>query len=80
MFTTYVIVTVVAAAANGFSATLDFIRFRQVLINMARAGMPESWITVLGDPYDEEYTRAPPNESRIRTSKQRLGTTTALCA
>ncbi len=31
-----------------FSATLDFIRFKQILINMARVGVSESWITVLG--------------------------------
>src|SRR6266404_9935290 len=48
MFTLYVVVTVLAAAANAFSATLDFIRYKQVLINMARAGVPESWITMLG--------------------------------
>ena len=48
MFTAYLVVTVLAAAANAFSATLDFIRFKQVLINMAKAGVPESWITMLG--------------------------------
>jgi hypothetical protein len=34
--------------ANIFSATLDFTRYKQVLINMAKAGVPESWITMLG--------------------------------
>ena len=48
MYTAYVIVTLLAAAANLFSATLDFIRFKQVLINMEKAGVSESWITVLG--------------------------------
>ena len=48
MFTAYLIVTVLAAAANIFSATLDFIRFRQILINMAKVGVSESWITMLG--------------------------------
>jgi len=48
MFTAYVVVTVLAAAANVFSATLDFVRYKQVLINMAKAGVPESWITMLG--------------------------------
>ena len=48
MFTAYIVVTVLAAAANAFSATLDFIRFKQILINMARVGVPESWITILG--------------------------------
>jgi hypothetical protein len=48
MFTAYVVVTVLAAAANAFSATLDFIRYKPILINMARVGVPESWITMLG--------------------------------
>src|SRR6266487_2992511 len=48
MFTAYIVVTLVAAAANIFSATLDFIRYKQVLINMAKAGVSESWITMLG--------------------------------
>jgi len=48
MFTAYVVVTVLAAAANIFSATLDFIRYKQILINMAKAGVSESWITMLG--------------------------------
>jgi len=48
MFTTYVVVTVLAAGANIFSATLDFIHYKQVLINMAKAGVPESWIAMLG--------------------------------
>jgi len=48
MFIAYVAVTVLAATANAFSATLDFIRYKQVLINMAKAGVSESWITILG--------------------------------
>src|SRR6266705_3462682 len=48
MFAAYLIVTLLAAAANIFSATLDFIRYKQILINMARVGVPESWITILG--------------------------------
>ncbi len=48
MFIAYIVVTVLAAAANAFSATLDFIRYKQILINMARVGVPESWITMLG--------------------------------
>src|SRR5438477_10232318 len=48
MFTAYVVVTLLAGAANIFSATLDFIRFEQVLINMAKTGVSESWITILG--------------------------------
>ena len=48
MFTTYLIVTLLAVAANLFSATLDFIRFKQILINMARVGVSESWLTAFG--------------------------------
>ncbi len=48
MFTAYMILTVIAAAANAFSATLDFICYKQVFINMAKASVPESWITTLG--------------------------------
>jgi hypothetical protein len=48
VFITYVIVTVFAAAANIFSATLDFIHYKQILINMARVGVSESWLTTLG--------------------------------
>src|SRR5438093_13317768 len=48
MFTAYLVVTVLAAAANIFSATLDFIRFKQILINMAKVGVSESWITIVG--------------------------------
>jgi hypothetical protein len=48
MFSAYIVVTLLAAAANIFSATLDFVRYKQILINMARVGVPESWITMLG--------------------------------
>ena len=48
MFVTYIVVTILAAAANIFSATLDFIRYKPILINMAKVGVSESWITTLG--------------------------------
>jgi hypothetical protein len=48
VFTVYVAVTLLAAIANAFSAMLDFVRYRQVLVNMARAGVSESWLTTLG--------------------------------
>jgi hypothetical protein len=48
MFTTYVVVTALAAGANIFSATCDFVRYKQVSIAMAKAGVPESWMTMLG--------------------------------
>lgn len=48
MFTVYLIVVVLAAAANIFSAACDFVRYKQVSIAMAKAGVPESWMTTLG--------------------------------
>ena len=48
MFAVYVVVTIVAAAANIFSAMCDFVRYKQVSIAMARAGVPDSWMTTLG--------------------------------
>ena len=48
MFKTYLPVTILAAAANIFSATCDFVRYKQVSIAMAKAGVPESWMTMLG--------------------------------
>ena len=48
MFVTYIVVTILAVAANIFSATLDFIRYQPILINMAKVGVSESWITTLG--------------------------------
>jgi hypothetical protein len=48
MFTAYLVVTVLAAVANAFSATLDFVRYPKILIAMAGAGVPESWLTSLG--------------------------------
>jgi hypothetical protein len=48
MFSAYVILTVLAAAALTFSATADFVHYKKVMINMARAGVPESWLIRLG--------------------------------
>jgi hypothetical protein len=48
MFTAYIVVTILAIAVNTFSATVDFVRYRLVLINMAKVGVPESWLTMLG--------------------------------
>jgi hypothetical protein len=48
MFIAYILVTLLAAAANIFSATLDFTRYKQILNNMAKAGVSESWMTTLG--------------------------------
>jgi hypothetical protein len=48
MFATYIVVTLLSAAANIFSATCDFVRYEKVSIAMAKAGVPESWMTTLG--------------------------------
>jgi hypothetical protein len=48
MFAAYIVVTLLAAAANIFSATCDFVRYEKVSIAMAKAGVPESWMTTLG--------------------------------
>ena len=48
MFTTYVVVTLMAIAANAFAATADFMRFNFVLITAAKVGVPESWVPMLG--------------------------------
>jgi acid phosphatase family membrane protein YuiD len=48
VFTVYLIVTILTATANIFSAACDFIRYDKVSIAMAKAGVPESWMTTLG--------------------------------
>ena len=48
MFTVYLIVTILTVAANIFSAACDFIRYEKVSTAMAKAGVPESWMTTLG--------------------------------
>lgn len=48
MSAAYLIVTILAAAANIFSATCDFVRYEKVSVAMAKAGVPESWMTTLG--------------------------------
>ena len=45
VFAAYLIVTLLTAAANFFSAGCDFVRYKQVRIAMAKAGVPESWLT-----------------------------------
>jgi hypothetical protein len=48
MFTAYVVVTGLTAAANTFAATVDFTRPKWLLANMARARVPQSWLFPLG--------------------------------
>jgi hypothetical protein len=48
MFTAYVAVTVLVAAANLYAAGMDLVRHPKVAINMDRAGVPRAWMTPLG--------------------------------
>jgi DoxX-like family len=45
MHTAYATVTVVAIAANAFSGIAAIVHFKPILPGMARAGVPESWLT-----------------------------------
>jgi hypothetical protein len=48
MFTAYVVVTGLTAAANTYAATVDFTRPEWLLGNMAKARVPQSWLFSLG--------------------------------
>lgn len=48
MFIAYLIVTVLAAAANTYVAVYDFMRSEWVLANMTKVGLPHSWLFPLG--------------------------------
>jgi DoxX-like family len=48
MFTAYVAVTILAAAANAAAAVFDFARADRVLANMTKVGVPRSWLVPLG--------------------------------
>jgi hypothetical protein len=48
MFIAYIVVTALAAAANAFAATADFIGPQWLLTNMTKAGVPQSWLFSLG--------------------------------
>jgi DoxX-like family len=48
MFTAYIVVTVVTAAANIYAATNDFIRPKWLLGNMSKLRVPESSLRILG--------------------------------
>ena len=45
MFTAYVVVTLVAIAAYTFSGVAALVHFQPILPGMAKAGVPESWLT-----------------------------------
>lgn len=48
MTAAFVVVTILAAAANVFSSTLDFVRYQRVLDAMTNAGVPHSLLVLLG--------------------------------
>ena len=48
MFAAYVAVTVAAAAANTYAAAVDFAEADWVVDNMARLGVPRTWLSPLG--------------------------------
>ena len=48
MFIGYALVTVVTIVANAFEAVANLARARFVLANAAEAGVPASWVPVLG--------------------------------
>jgi hypothetical protein len=45
MFTAYVIVTLLAIAANTFSGVAALVHFKPIIPGMVKAGVPESWLT-----------------------------------
>ena len=45
MPTASVAITLIAVAANGFSGIAALLHFRPILPGMAKAGVPESWLT-----------------------------------
>ena len=45
MDTAYLVVALLAIAANSFSGVAALVHFRPIIPGMARAGVPESWLT-----------------------------------
>ncbi len=45
MFIAYVVVTLLAIVANAFSGGAAILHFKPILPGMAKAGVPESWLT-----------------------------------
>ena len=45
METAYLVVALLAIAANAFSGVAALVHFRPIIPGMARAGVPESWLT-----------------------------------
>jgi hypothetical protein len=70
MFIAYIVATLLAAAANLFSATCDFVRYEQVRIAMAKARVPESWMTYVGSSQSRGRART---AARHRRATDRNG-------
>ncbi len=45
MTTAYLVVTLAAVFANGFSGVAALVHYKQILPGMAAVGVPESWLT-----------------------------------
>ena len=45
MYTAYVVVTLLAIAANAFSGVAALVHFKPIIPGMVKAGVPESWLT-----------------------------------
>ena len=45
MSTAYLVVALMAIAANAFSGVAAIVHFKPIIPAMARAGVPESWLT-----------------------------------
>jgi DoxX-like family len=45
MFTVYVVVTLLAIAADAFSGVAALVHFKPIIPGMLKAGVPESWLT-----------------------------------
>src|SRR5215210_986262 len=45
MFTAYVVVTLLAIAADAFSGVAALVHFKPIIPGMLKAGVPESWLT-----------------------------------
>ena len=60
MDTAYLVVALLAIAANAFSGIAALAHFRPILPGMVRAGVPESWLT-WGCPRRRGAAEAPPS-------------------
>jgi DoxX-like family len=45
MFTAYVVITLLAIAADAFSGVAALVHFKAIIPGMLKAGVPESWLT-----------------------------------